>query len=78
MGSKSSKNDAELQQEDEFTEEDSPISHNALEQVKECGAIIADGGHIIHCLTIIGQIEGHNVLPPQNKTTSTSILYPSL
>mgnify|MGYP005855211763 CR=1 FL=1 len=23
----------------------------------------------IHCLTIIGQIEGHIILPPQNKTT---------
>ena len=23
----------------------------------------------IHCLTIIGQIEGHMQLPPQNKTT---------
>lgn len=78
MGSKSSKNDAELQQEDEFTEEDSPISHNALEQVKECGAIIADGGHIIHCLTIIGQIEGHNVLPPQNKTTKYEHIIPQL
>ena len=78
MGSKSSKNDAELQQEDEFSEEDSPISHNALEQVKECGAIIADGGHIIHCLTIIGQIEGHNVLPPQNKTTKYEHIIPQL
>ncbi|MCL2694468.1 MAG: peptidase S14, partial [Oscillospiraceae bacterium] len=25
--------------------------------------------HNIHCLTIIGQVEGHFILPPQNKTT---------
>lgn len=26
-------------------------------------------GHFIHCLTVIGQIEGHYILPSQNKTT---------
>lgn len=32
----------------------------------------------IHCLTIIGQIEGHIVLPPQNKTTKYEHLIPQL
>ncbi|NLY60431.1 MAG: translocation-enhancing protein TepA [Clostridiales bacterium] len=32
----------------------------------------------IHCLTIIGQIEGHLVLPPQNKTTKYEHLIPQL
>ncbi|MCY7981849.1 translocation-enhancing protein TepA, partial [Bacillus inaquosorum] len=30
----------------------------------------------IHCLTIIGQIEGHVQLPPQNKTTKYEHVIP--
>jgi ATP-dependent protease ClpP protease subunit len=32
----------------------------------------------IHCLTIIGQIEGHIQLPPQNKTTKYEHLIPQI
>lgn len=32
----------------------------------------------IHCLTISGQIEGHMVLPPQNKTTKYEHIIPQL
>ncbi|MCL6453429.1 MAG: ATP-dependent Clp protease proteolytic subunit [Alicyclobacillus sp.] len=32
----------------------------------------------IHCLTIIGQVEGHMVLPPQNKTTKYEHVIPQL
>lgn len=32
----------------------------------------------IHCLTIIGQVEGHMVLPPQNKTTKYEHILPQL
>lgn len=32
----------------------------------------------IHCLTIVGQIEGHLVLPPQNKTTKYEHVIPQL
>lgn len=32
----------------------------------------------IYCLTIIGQVEGHMVLPPQNKTTKYEHLIPQL
>lgn len=32
----------------------------------------------IHCLTIIGQIEGHLQLPPQNKTTKYEHLIPQI
>jgi hypothetical protein len=37
----------------------------------------AKGKHIIHCLTIIGQIEGHYILPPQNKTTKYEHVIPN-
>ena len=35
-------------------------------------------GHFIHCLTVIGQIEGHYILPSQNKTTKYEHLIPQI
>jgi len=32
----------------------------------------------IHCLTIIGQVEGHDILPPQSKTTKYEHILPQL
>lgn len=32
----------------------------------------------LHCLTIIGQVEGHMILPPQNKTTKYEHIIPQL
>ena len=32
----------------------------------------------IHCLNIIGQVEGHILLPPQNKTTKYEHVLPQL
>ncbi|MCR5707374.1 MAG: ATP-dependent Clp protease proteolytic subunit [Ruminococcus sp.] len=34
--------------------------------------------HLIHCLTVIGQIEGHYVLAEQNKTTRYEHIIPAL
>ncbi|MDO4945878.1 MAG: ATP-dependent Clp protease proteolytic subunit [Ruminococcus sp.] len=34
--------------------------------------------HVIHCLNIIGQVEGHYILPPQNKTTKYEHIIPAL
>lgn len=34
--------------------------------------------HLIHCLTVIGQVEGHYILPPQNKTTKYEHIMPAL
>lgn len=49
------------------------------EQIKEFGKMtIANPRGNIHCLTIIGQIEGHIVLPPQNKTTKYEHVIPQL
>nr|WP_120465071.1 ATP-dependent Clp protease proteolytic subunit [Paenibacillus aceti] len=41
-------------------------------------AVPTPGESNIYCLTIIGQIEGHLVLPPQNKTTKYEHLIPQL
>ena len=39
---------------------------------------VANAPYNIHCLTIIGQIEGHYILPPQNKTTKYEHIIPAL
>jgi ATP-dependent protease ClpP protease subunit len=47
--------------------------------MKEVGASpIPEVKSNIHCLTIVGQIEGHLVLPPQNKTTKYEHMIPQL
>lgn len=39
---------------------------------------VVNAPHNIHCLTIIGQIEGHNILPPNNKATKYEDILPTL
>ena len=49
------------------------------EEIYHSGSVTTEGGrHKIHCLTIIGQIEGHYILPPQNKTTKYEHVIPQL
>ncbi len=44
------------------------------EQIKEFGSASADSGiGAIHCLTIVGQVEGHILLPADNKQLNTSM-----
>lgn len=49
-----------------------------LEEIKEMGGVTADGRHNIYCLTVIGEIEGHSVLPEQSKTTKYEHVIPQL
>lgn len=47
--------------------------------IERFGQVTAgDAKHLIHCLNIIGQIEGHYVLPPDNKTTKYEHIIPAL
>ena len=49
------------------------------DQIIRTGAITATKGkYVIHCLTIVGQVEGHYILPPQNKTTKYEHVIPQL
>ncbi len=49
------------------------------EQITETGSVTQrKGEHTIHCLTIVGQVEGHYILPPQNKTTKYEHVIPQL
>ncbi|MEE1060724.1 MAG: ATP-dependent Clp protease proteolytic subunit, partial [Ruminococcus sp.] len=60
-------------------EKDSPIDESHTDQIDETGSILATHkDSIIHCLTVIGQIEGHYILPSQNKTTKYEHVIPLL
>lgn len=48
----------------------------ASEQYRDIA--IQNSKHLIHCLSVIGQIEGHYILPPQNKTTKYEHIMPAL
>ena len=51
----------------------------AVNSIKELGQIeIPPFKSDVHCLTITGQVEGHMVLPPQNKTTKYEHVIPQL
>ncbi len=55
------------------------LKSNELEEIKEIGSVSAfEGKHKIYCITIIGEIEGHNVLPEQSKTTKYEHVIPQL
>lgn len=50
-----------------------------MKQIIDTGSVTVEkNGHLIHCLTIIGQIEGHYILPSQNKTTKYEHMIPQL
>ena len=47
--------------------------------IEKNGEVVSQNAkHLIHCLTVIGQVEGHYILPPQNKTTKYEHIMPAL
>lgn len=60
-------------------EQDDKARLDTAELIEKTGEVVSrNAKHTIHCLTIIGQIEGHYILPPQNKTTKYEHIMPSL
>lgn len=56
-----------------------PVTPGPVGVLKELGqTVVATGEPDIFCITIIGQIEGHFVLPPHNKTTKYEHIIPQL
>lgn len=54
-------------------------NNEKIEEIKELGVVSSIGGkHKVYCLTIIGEIEGHNVSPEQTKTTKYEHVIPQL
>ncbi len=81
MGDKKSQNDEFVKNpcEEGSLDKDSPIDENHIDAIEDSGSVLAArGDKIIHCLTIIGQIEGHYVLPQNNKTTKYEHIIPLL
>ena len=59
----------------------SPASemNEKAELIERTGQSVSENSkHLIHCLTIIGQIEGHYAAPPSNKTTKYEHIMPAL
>lgn len=72
------KNNQNASKKDENEEEREELRYQT-DQIVDTGSVITgDEEHVIHCLTIIGQIEGHNVLPSQNKATKYEHVIPQL
>lgn len=69
----------EIQSPPADTPGESPFPGEAQEsEIVSMGSALARGDRLIHCLTVIGQIEGHFILPPQNKTTKYEHVIPQL
>ncbi len=60
-------------------EKKAPFTEEQNQQIIDTG-IVASGNapHNIQCLSIIGQIEGHYILPPENKSTKYEHIIPAL
>lgn len=78
MNNEHTKN-TKTQNEPEETKENAPSG--IIEKIQQLGQTnvpqLAKDTNI-HCLTIIGQVEGHMQLPPQNKTTKYEHVIPQL
>ena len=67
------------QGEDENEDSVSSGDNADVERIEAVGEVISKNSkHLIHCLSIIGQVEGHYILPPQNKTTKYEHIIPAL
>ena len=73
------KNPSEPDEKADELNENGPTSEKRTDSIIETGSIIASNGkYTIHCLTIIGQIEGHYILSSQNKTTKYEHVIPQI
>lgn len=68
-----------MSEQEENVEVESEKLAEDIRQIKEMGSVtLPDAKHVIHCLNIIGQVEGHYILPAQNKTTKYEHIIPAL
>ena len=64
---------------DENGASDTDESLDRAELIEKTGEVVSHNAkHLIQCLTVIGQVEGHYVLPSQNKTTKYEHIMPAL
>lgn len=61
------------------TDKEKENKDKTAENIKELGEVrVPQFRSNIHCITIIGQIEGHMMLPPQNKATKYEHIIPQI
>lgn len=61
------------------TDTESNIAEQERRNIEDLGSVQTKNPRgNIHCLNIIGQVEGHMILPPQNKTTKYEHVLPQL
>lgn len=72
------RNETEQEGQDTPKEEKSASIIEKIQQLGQTNVPQLSNDSKIHCLTIVGQIEGHLALPPQNKTTKYEHLIPQL
>lgn len=65
-----------FEEQEEKTEQEEQEEN--LSSIIQTASVTTKGRHVIHCLTIIGQVEGHYILPSQNKTTKYEHVIPQL
>ncbi len=78
MGNDKKQNDSIHDQQDQTKEEQPPSLIDKIQQLGQTNVPQLSQDSKIHCLTIVGQIEGHLQLPPQNKTTKYEHLIPQI
>lgn len=66
------------QNENETDDANKEFSERKKEGIYELGSVTTESDSPIHCLNIIGQIEGHYILPSSNKTTKYEHVIPLL
>lgn len=70
-------NDEEKEHEESFCIFNN-VNQEKMQQIIQMGSITTNGKHKIHCMTIIGQIEGHYILPKDVKATKYEHIIPAL
>ena len=64
---------------DEKDQTETQRAADQAELAEQNGQVVAHNAkHLIHCLTVIGEVEGHYVLPERTKTTKYEHIIPAL
>ncbi|MFE8695125.1 ClpP family protease [Cytobacillus sp. FJAT-53684] len=78
MGNDKKQNEPLNENQDQAKDEQPPSLIDKIQQLGQTNVPQLSQDSKIHCLTIVGQIEGHLQLPPQNKTTKYEHLIPQI
>lgn len=66
-------------EEEKVSAREQALLRSQFKDLVETGSVTTfDGKHMIYCLTVIGQIEGHYALSPDNKSTKYEHVIPQL